>query len=73
MDEHEITIEEIKTCMQKWEKYKETAEQHAFVDIYVLDRWITIMYEDICQRWDDEHAKILMKYFDAAFKKFGIE
>ena len=68
MDEPKVSIELIEEKKRKWDEYKEHAEQHEFIKIIAIDLWIERMYEDIKMNWDEEHAKILMQYFDRAFQ-----
>lgn len=53
--------QQVEDVYQKWQNYKETAEQHEFVTIFMRDGIIESGYKDLHENWDDEHARIFIR------------
>lgn len=73
MDENKVTIEMIEEKKRIWDEYKERTDMHGLIKVMAVDMWINLMYEDITTKWNEEHAQILMHYFDRAFRYAGIK
>jgi hypothetical protein len=58
MEDLKKQVEEV---YQKWQNYKETAEQHEFVTIFMRDQLIEAGYKDLQNNWNDEHAKSFIR------------
>lgn len=68
------TIKDVEATWAKWEKYKETAEQHEFPLILMLDMKLMRYYKDLHENWNEEHAKIFLRGLEnQVFPHFGIE
>lgn len=70
----EPTLEDCNRLWEKFEKYKETAEQYEFLNLLVMDSKLKPAHEDLNKRWDPEHGKVFartMKY--VVFPRLGIE
>lgn len=70
----EPTLEDCNRLWEKFERYKETAEQYEFLNLLVMDSKLKPAHEDLNKRWDPEHGKVFartMKY--VVFPRLGIE
>lgn len=47
----------VKEFYTKWQKYKEHAEQHEFIRIFMQDQLIEKGYKELQANWDEDHAK----------------
>lgn len=69
-----VPMARIEKLMQKYERYKETAEQHEFMKLFAVDSMIIPMYLDIKKNFNPEHAEILENAIKSVvFPVFGIE
>lgn len=64
--------EKVEELWTKYNEYKETAEQHMFVQLLMFDRMLIPVYNDLQENWNDEHAKIFINGMGIVFKKLGI-
>ena len=63
-------------CIKYWNiysKYKETAEQHEFPTLLVLDSYLTPRYKSLINNFDEEKGVKFIKGMEIIFEKFGIE
>ena len=66
--------EYVNTLWQKYENYKETAEQHMFPQLVLYDMILIPSYKDLQTNWNDEHADVFIRGMESqVFKKLGIE
>lgn len=65
--------EKIAIMWEKYNNYKQTAEQHQFPTIFMYDMILEPRYKDLQENWSDEHAEIFIKGLNIAFNKLGIE
>lgn len=65
--------EQITIMWEKYNNFKQTAEQHQFPTIFMYDMILEPKYKDLQENWTDEHAEIFIKGLDIVFKKLGIE
>ena len=68
-----ITIEKIEEAWSNYERYKETAEQHEFPTLLMLDMKVKPYYDDLHKNWDENHAKMFMALMQKIGKHFGFE
>lgn len=73
-------MEDLKECMKEadslWNKYinyKETAEQHEFFQLFILDMKLVPMYNDLKIHYNENHAKIFIKVMNRVLKSLGIK
>lgn len=69
----EITSEIVDAVWAKWEKFKETAEQHDFIAIFKCDVVLIPMRQNLSQNWDVDHAHTFLKCMNSVFNIFGIK
>ena len=63
-------------CIKYWNiysEYKETAEQHEFPTLLLLDSYLTPRYKSLINNFDEEKGVKFIKGMEIIFKKFGIE
>ena len=66
--------EEVEALWKKYNDYKETAEQHMFVQLMMFDRVLVPAYNDLVKNWNDEHADIFIRGIkNKVFPALGIE
>lgn len=68
-----ITIEMVDEVWGNFDKYKETAEQHEFIMIALLDLRLQAMYNDLHTNWSEAHALIFMRLMKNVSERFGFE
>lgn len=51
-------MDEINRLWQLYNDYKETAEQHEFVRLFLLDTRLIPAYNDLTAHYSEEHAEI---------------
>lgn len=70
IDKKEI-VEEL---WNKYEKFKETAEQVLFPTILQFDQLMIPAHMDLKENWNDEHADLFIKGMETiVFPKLGIK
>lgn len=65
--------EQIENLWKKWTDFKETAEQHMFVSILMVDTKLTGAYNDLMNNWDENHADIFIKAMNNILNKYGVK
>ena len=55
-----ITVEKVEEAWANYERYKETAEQHEFPKLLMLDLKLKPFYDDLHKHWNEDHAKMFM-------------
>ena len=68
-----ITIELVDKAWANFDKFKETAEQHDFFSLFMLDVKLARMYNNLHVNWDENHALIFMQCMEKVAKQFGFE
>ncbi len=64
----------VERLWDKYEKYKETAEQLLSPTIHQFDQLMIPAYMDLKENWDDEHADLFIKAMETiVFPKLGIK
>ena len=69
-------MDDMKMAEYLWEKfneYKETAEQHEFVRLIMLDMKLVPAYNDLKNNYDETHAKIFINVMKKVLDSFGIK
>lgn len=64
--------EKVEALWNKFGQYKETAEQHEFPFLLMLDARLTFAYNDLKNDWNEEHADIFIRSMENVIKTFGI-
>ena len=65
---NKVTIEDVDKSWEKFEKIKETAEQHAFPLIFIWDMKMTPLYNDLHINWDEHHAEVFLRGMHKMFE-----
>ena len=65
--------EQIAIMWEKYNNFKQIAEQHQFPTIFMYDIILEQTYKDLQENWSDEHAEIFIKGLNIVFNKLGIE
>lgn len=69
-----VTIDDVNSVWDKWNTFKETAEQHMFPMILAHDLKLEPLYKDLQKNWDISHAERFIKAMNnIVFPRFGIE
>ena len=66
-------MEEIKRMWDAYEKYKETAEQHEFVRLFMMDARLVPAYNDLQKNYTEEHAEIFKRVMRKVLDSLGIK
>lgn len=66
-----ITIEDVNKAWGNYEAFKDGAEQHDFLELFVTDVKLKPLYNDLKENWDDHHSEIFMEYLGKVGKHFG--
>lgn len=66
-----ITIKDIDKAWDNYRAFKDTAEQHDFPKILMLDLKLIPFYEDLHKNWDERHAAIFMEALGKVGQHFG--
>lgn len=59
--------------MKKFDEYKETAEQHEFVKLFMLDAKIVPAYNDLQKNYTEEHAEIFIRVMTKVLESLGVK
>lgn len=68
-----ITIELVEEAWANFDKYKETAEQHEFPTLLLIDSRFVPLYNDLHANWDDHHALVFMRGMELLSKRLGFK
>lgn len=64
---------QVEEVWKKYNDFKETAEQHDFVKLVMLDSKLIPAYNDLQKNWNEDHAqKFINGMKNVVFKQFGI-
>ena len=66
-------MEKVEYLWEKYNKYKETAEQHEFVRLFMLDARLIPAYNDLHTNYNKEHAEAFTRVMTKVLKSFGVE
>ena len=67
------TIEHVDEAWNNFKKYTETAEQHEFVKLAMVQFKFEPYYIDLHENWDEHHAALFMKAMAEFGKHFGFK
>lgn len=71
---HSQTKELVETIWEKYNEYKETAEQHEFVQLFLFDSKLVPAYEDLKNNWNIDHANTFIRgMLNTVFPTLGID
>lgn len=65
--------EQIAIMWEKYNNFKQIAEQHQFPTIFMYDMILEPRYKDLQENWSDEHAEIFIRGLNIVFNKLNIE
>lgn len=68
-----LTIETVEKAWANFDKFKETAEQHDFPRILMIDLRFKPFYDDLHKNWDEHHAEVFMNGMKQVSEIFGFE
>lgn len=68
-----LTIEKIDEAWANFDKFKETAEQHDFPTILMLDLRLKPYYDDLHKNWNEHHAEMFMRAMQKIGKHLGFK
>lgn len=69
-----MKLDYIKELWSKFNQYKENAEQHEFVRLFMLDSQLVPAYNDLINNYTDEHADIFIQVMEnKVFPMFEIK
>ena len=64
---------QVEEVWKKYNDFKETAEQHDFVELVMFDSKLSPAYNDLQKNWNEDHAqKFINGMKNIVFKQFGI-
>lgn len=64
----------VEELWNKYEQFKETAEQYQFPLLVLYDSKLMPAYRDLQENWNEEHADIFIRGMqNIVFKNLGIE
>lgn len=70
---NEVTLEYCNELMEKYEKFKETAEQHMFPLLLMFDLKLKPAHKDLNTNWNEEHGAIFVRSMkNIVFPKLGV-
>ena len=64
-------MDEINRLWGAYDKYKETAEQHEFVHLLILDSLLIPKYKDLKDNYTEEHAEIFKRAMRMVLASLG--
>ena len=65
--------ERVEYLWKKFDKYKETAEQHEFVQLFILDAKLVPAYNDLQENYTEEHAEIFIRVMTKVLGSLGVK
>lgn len=66
-------MEEVNRLWSAYEKYKETAEQHEFFKLLMIDSKVIPLYNDLKENYTEEHKNIFVRGMREILKSLGIK
>lgn len=61
----------IESLWKKYNDYKETAGQHEFFQLFMLDSKLIPLYNDLQENYDKEHANLFIKIMNEVLGSLG--
>ena len=65
-------MEKVEYLWEKYNKYKETAEQHEFARLFILDMKLIPAYNDLHTNYNQEHIETFIRVMNKVLKSLGI-
>lgn len=65
--------EKVECLWDKYSKYKETAEQHEFFHLIILDSKLIPAYDDLQINYSEEHAEIFVRMMEKVLESLGVK
>lgn len=62
----------IEILWKKYNDYKETAGQHEFLRLFMLDSKLIPLYNDLQENYDKEHANLFIKIMNEVLGSLGL-
>ena len=66
-------MEKVEHLWKKYNEYKENAEQHEFVRLFMFDMKLEPAYKDLHENYTKEHAEKFIKIMKKVLESFGIK
>lgn len=66
-------MERIECLWKKFDEYKNRAEQHEFVSLFILDSKLVPLYKDLQVNYDKKHAKLFIKMMSKVLESLGVD
>lgn len=66
-------MEEARRLWQLFDKYKETAEQHEFIRLLMLDSKLVPAWNDLQANFDEHHAEIFVRIMKRVLDSLGVK
>ena len=66
-------MEEVNKLWAAYEKYKETAEQHEFFRLLMIDSKVIPLYNDLKANYTEEHKDIFVRGMKKILESLGIK
>lgn len=64
--------EQVKDLYNRFKKYTETAEQHEFATLLIMDLKISAAYKDLMKNWDEKHADAFIRGVGNIVNRLGV-
>lgn len=71
--EKNVTIAHVEEAWGNFLKFTETAEQHDFPGLALVQFKFGPLYNDLHKDWDEHHALIFLKWMQVMGKHFGFK
>lgn len=65
--------QKVEYLWERFDKYKETAEQYEFLKLFILDMRIVPYYDDLKENYTEEHAEIFIRVMIKVLNSLGIK
>ena len=68
-----VTLEHVENAWGSFKKYTETAEQHEFVGLALVQMKFEPLYNDLHENWDEHHAGVFLKWMRKIGEHYGFK
>ena len=65
-------MEKVEYLWKKFDEYKERAEQHEFIGLFLLDRRLVPAYNDLHENYDEKHAEMFIIRMIEVLNSLGV-
>ena len=66
-------MEKVKYLWKKFDEYKQKAEQHEFIRLFMLDSKLIPAYKDLQTNYNDEHAEMFIRGLSNVLTSLGVD